>query len=243
MTAWSDRNTAFVADVQRHLGLPADGKAGAKTVAAWERLIAAPPPVAPPETSPTPAAAGLVYRSREQWVADPSLPRLGHHVDPSRRTEVFIHHTVTRAPGDTPSVWETWDEIVAHMRRLQRIRPDLGLDVPYTAVAHITPTGAVFLCEGRGLHRTGAHTANRNTQALGFAFAGDFESHPPPPELLDRALLAFGAFLRTLKATGGFPRLGSSRPPRGGALWAHQDIKATACPGRHILERLHSIEL
>lgn len=233
----AERNAAFVARVQAAIGVVPDGDAGPATLAAWARW--ADRVVVPVADSPL--GTVTVYRTREQWGADPALPRLGHPVDPVKRTEVFVHHTVTLDGDDTKSTWETWDEIAAHMRRLQKIRPDLGLDVPYSAVVHVTPAGGLVICEGRGYDRTGAHSVGHNTAALGFSWAGDFDGHPPPAPILDKAMTAFGAYLHELRATG-FPRLGSRRAVAGGrTVWGHRDIKATACPGEALWKRLVDI--
>lgn len=255
---WSPANAAFVEIVQRflaergHYAGRIDRKAGEKTVTAWKRYVEGKRPAIPaPEVAPGAGEGGLVYRSRERWGANASLPRLGRHVDPHQRTQVWIHHTVTVDSDESRSVWETWDEIAAHMRRLQTIRPDLGLDVPYTAVGFVTPVGGLILCEGRGLERVGAHTPDRNTPALGFAFAGDFENHPPAGEILDRAVRSLGLFLRNLREGGGFSRLGEVRPGPERAVFGHRDLKellgetkkGTLCPGQALYDRLGLIEL
>ena len=65
---------------------------------------------------------------RGAWGARTDLPRRGHLIGPASRTEVFIHHTVLVDDDATRNEWETLDEVQAQMRKLQTIRPDLGLD-------------------------------------------------------------------------------------------------------------------
>jgi hypothetical protein len=125
------------------------------------------------------------------------------------------------------------------MRFLQTCRPDLGLDVPYTAVAFCTPDRLV-VCEGRGLYRTGAHTPDHNTSALGVAFAGDFEAKPAPANL-DWRLIELGQWLGGLRDFG-FPALGTSRPSPDRIAWGHREQRATACPGKLLWERLPLIQ-
>ena len=185
-------------------------------------------------------AANVLVLSRDEWGADPSLPRLGGAVDRSGRTEAFIHHTVIVDADATPNEWRDLDGVKARMRVLQTIRAqDLGADVPYSFVAFCMDDGGLVLCEGRGLDRSGAHTAGHNRSALGIAFQGDFEVGPPP-EHFDDQLAALGEWLRRLRADEGFDRLGSHRPP-GRQLWGHRDAKATLCPGRLLFERLGAI--
>ena len=187
---------------------------------------------------------------REEWGADKALPRLGRPVLPEERTEVVIHHTVVTDSDATPNVFESQDECFAQMRRLQTIRPDLGLDVPYNLVAFVVDTGfsrpCLLVCEGRGLMRSGAHTRGHNRSALGIAFQGNFEL--APPECLDELLIELGEWLQWLKPSKplhysiSFPNLFDSRPEDGRHCWGHRDFKATACPGKHLWDRLGLIK-
>jgi hypothetical protein len=177
--------------------------------------------------------------SRQEWGADEGIPRRGHSIGATRRTEVFIHHTVVVDDDATVNQWEDLDEVRAQMRRLQTIRPDLGLDVPYSMVAFCMANGDLVLGEGRGLYRTGAHTFGHNRSALGIAFQGNFERLPLPTHL-DEQLAALGRWLRQLRTEDGFVNLGRVRPGDR-EVWAHRDVKATACPGRYLFERLSLI--
>lgn len=208
-------------------------------------------------------ARPVIWMPREAW-ADLSRPRLGHYVEPEKRTEIFIHHTVTVDSDDTPSVWETYEEVRHHMRHLQTVRPDLwrswgDVDVPYNVVAFIMRGNGgghprLLLAEGVGLHRVGAHSGGRNTRALGVAFAGNFETSDPWQ--LNHLLGGFGtsrplsSWIADLKSHLGFANLLESRPPgddsgdmavRERRVWAHSDIKATACPGKHLKNKLWMI--
>ncbi len=122
----------------------------------------------------------LTILSRDDWGADPSLPRRGHQLGPLNRTEIFIHHTVIVDNDTTKNEFESLDEVRADMQQLQTIRPDLGLDVPYNFIAFCMSNGDLILGEGRGLERTGAHTTDHNRSALGIAFQGNFEDFSLP---------------------------------------------------------------
>lgn len=182
----------------------------------------------------------VLVLTRDDWGARTDLPRLGQIVAPQRRTEVFIHHTVVVDQDSTPNEWETIDEVAHQMRRLQTIREqDLGADVPYSMVAFCMSNGDLVLGEGRGLERSGAHTGSHNTTALGISFQGNFETTPLPVSF-DVQLASLGGWLRQLREQHGFVNLGSQRP-LGREVFAHRDVKATACPGEHLFQKLSLI--
>lgn len=184
---------------------------------------------------------GVRFFRREQWGADAALPRRGHPIGPRRRTEVFVHHTAIIDRDDSPNEWTTIAEVKARMRALQRVRPDLGLDIPYNVVAFCMTNGSLVICEGRGLHRTGAHTRNHNRSAIGIAFQGNFETEPLP-RAMDSQLAGLSWWLRDLRNNRGFVRLGYSRP--GAAqVWGHRDAPTarTQCPGQRLYDKLNLI--
>ncbi|MCW3837793.1 N-acetylmuramoyl-L-alanine amidase [Sphingomonas canadensis] len=197
-------------------------------------------------------APGLRLVTRAQWGADARLPRLGHSVARSARTHVFIHHTVMIDRDPTPNIWERDAEIFAMMRSLQRARPDLGLDVPYSFVAFLTAGEGLTIAEGRGEDRSGAHSVGHNSAAIGIAFAGDFHGADIDAAEIAARMPLLSAFLGWLRSSASHPaygsfapmaRLGSVRPPAatGRAVWAHCDIKATACPGAKLLPHLAAV--
>jgi len=182
----------------------------------------------------------LTILSRDDWGADPSLPPRGHPLGPLNRTEIFIHHTVIVDNDTSKNEFETLDEVRADMQQLQTIRPDLGLDVPYNFVAFCMSSGDLVLAEGRGLHRTGAHTTDHNRSALGIAFQGNFEDFSLPAQF-DAHLQEFSNWLKDLRTNQGFTNLGTSRPVDR-EVWAHRDVKATACPGQKLFDLLAGIQ-
>ncbi|MCW3835925.1 N-acetylmuramoyl-L-alanine amidase [Sphingomonas canadensis] len=195
-------------------------------------------------------APGLRFCARAAWGADPRLPRLGAPVPRTARTHVFVHHSTLGERDATPALWETEAGIFAAMRTLQRCRPDLGLDVPYSFVAFLAaPNDGLYICEGRGEDRSGAHTVGHNSAAIGIAFAGDFENRPPAPDAIARRMPALSRFLGWLRHECAHPgyaapapmELLDSRHPAGRAVWFHSDVKATACPGRHLKPHLEGV--
>ncbi len=180
----------------------------------------------------------MILIGRAEWGVDKELPRRGHLIGALRRTEVYVHHTVIVDADATANEWETLDEVKSNMRRLQRIRPDLGFDIPYNIVAFCMSDGELALCEGRGLSRTGAHTRNHNRSALGIAFHGDFENEALPGNI-DAQLAEFAEWLRDLRNNQGFTQLGTARPDDK-HVWGHRDSPTarTACPGQKLYDKL-----
>ena len=184
---------------------------------------------------------GVRFLRREQWGADATLPRRGHPIGPRHRTEVYIHHTAIIDRDESPNEWGALSEVRARMQSLQRIRPDLGLDIPYNVVAFCMSNGSLVLCEGRGLHRTGAHTRNHNRSAIGIALQGNFESEPLPAAI-DSQLAGLSWWLRDLRNNRGYFRLGDKRP-EGVQVWGHRDAPTarTVCPGQALYDKLDLI--
>ncbi len=183
-----------------------------------------------------------VYLNRKAWGADPNLPRLGYIVAPSKRTEVFIHHTVAVDDDATPNIWESLDEVRYWMGRLQTIRPDLGLDVPYNFVAFfclIDGVATLVICEGRGVDRTGAHTIGHNTPAIAIAVHGNFQL---PTFGLLAYLPPIGEWLAVLKEENSLINLGNVHPPARD-VFGHRDVYGTACPGDHLYINLGAIKI
>jgi hypothetical protein len=192
----------------------------------------------------------LRYVTRKGWQADTSIPRLGEFVPRSQRTHVFVHHTVIVDNDETPNIWESEAEIFASMRRLQKVRPDLGLDVPYNFVVFMsTVNDGIIVCEGRGEDRAGAHTKGHNTKSIATSFAGDFENKIMPPPEIERRMEPYAAFLTWLRTSASHPDLGHFEPlsklgslkPNGRSLFFHRDVKATACPGSKLEPHLRKV--
>lgn len=168
----------------------------------------------------------VVYLSRHQVGYDTSLPRLGHLVAPDNRDGFIEHHTVG---GKRTSHTEA--EALVYGRKLQTIRPKLGLDVPYNfSVSYISPfigRDRLLVCEGRGWHRTGAHTAGHNTSKIAFGWQGDWDTGTAAR--LDDAQQALGRWAieqANLEIAG--HQITTEQ------TYGHRQFKDTACPGRNI---------
>ena len=183
--------------------------------------------------------SNLVYLSRSAWGADAGLPRLGYLVPKGRRTHLIQHHTVGEDDDDTPTLWETEAEVKQEMRRLQTIRwnpgqpDDLGADVPYNFVFFCMKNGDLYVCEGRGEDRTGAHTAGHNTEGIGCAWHANFHRYPFARRYIQPASWLFG----WLKNERGMVNLGTVKPA-GRDTFGHKDFKNTACPGQHLYDEI-----
>jgi hypothetical protein len=163
----------------------------------------------------------VTYISRSEWEIE-VLERKGYAVNPIQFKGLAIHHTVTSSGTDRESV-------CAHMRRLQRERPDLGLDVPYSwVVFRADNPGDCFVAEGRGPGRTGAHTYGANSSVYGVSVVGNFVNETPSPGILEGIRYVGRTFLPW-----------ASQPTKG-----HQDFydNQTACPGTNLEARLGELQ-
>ncbi|MCU7827820.1 MAG: N-acetylmuramoyl-L-alanine amidase [Candidatus Thiodiazotropha sp. (ex Myrtea sp. 'scaly one' KF741663)] len=194
---------------------------------------------------------GLVYVDRETWGADPDHPRKGYKVGRDRRTHVIIHHTVMPDTSDASSnLWETEKEVFGMMRKLQTVRPDLGMDVPYSFVVFfMAGSTKIMVCEGRGEDRTGAHTKGHNSQGIGISFAGDFENKSIKHYDIAKRMFLVSYFLGWLKYSPSHPDYGTFKPmknlgsmrPQDRAVYFHQDFKKTACPGKKLIPHVAQV--
>jgi hypothetical protein len=135
----------------------------------------------------------------------------------------WAHHSVTIAPDLLPP----FDDDFAAIRTLEQIGEDrFGRGISYTWA--ITPAGLIF--EGHGEDREGAHTRGYNRTHRAIVFVGNFEHDRPTPAALEAA-----AWLLADRFLAGVLLPASIQ---GG----HRDTgAATACPGRHVMAALPSI--
>lgn len=149
----------------------------------------------------------MIIVPRAEWGAQ--FPR-GFGPAPLPAREVWLHHTVTRAPAPNPPA-----ECSA-MHALESIgHGRFGGGVSYTFL--VMPSGRVY--EGHGVDRLGAHTVGHNSAGRGIALVGNYDTAEPSAAMLTAVvdLLRHGhgaGWWTTPALTGG-----------------HRDVKATACPG------------
>lgn len=194
---------------------------------------------------------GLTFASRSEWGPKEMYPRLGRKVARSNRTHVFIHHTCGMDKDETPNIWESEDEIFATMRHLQTCRPDLGFDVPYNFIAFMMEADrGLYICEGRGEDRDGAHTKGHNTRAIAVSFAGNFQEALDDPVEIAHRMPLLSYFLGWLKHEASHPDYGQFKPmsklgslrPSGRKVFFHRDVKNTACPGIYLEKQLTQVD-
>ncbi len=159
----------------------------------------------------------LFFMPRYEWDTS-SLPRLGYPVHLHQRTLAIMHHTVTLDSDFTKNVWETEQEIKEHMLLLQTIRvSDVGADIAYHDVAFFMADGSVIICEGRGIHRSGAHTrgytddVHNNVGGYAVAAAGDFHNIDININR-DRVVELLEAQAEWLRSGGFYPTVHSATP-------------------------------
>ena len=181
----------------------------------------------------------LFFMPRYEWDTS-SLPRLGYPVHLHQRTLAIMHHTVTLDSDFTKNVWETEQEIKEHMLLLQTIRvSDVGADIAYHDVAFFMADGSVIICEGRGIHRSGAHTrgytddVHNNVGGYAVAAAGDFHNIDIN---INRWITPLNNYWGVLKFD--VPMINLPIQVKG-----HQQIpqNATACPGDSFMRKIARI--
>ncbi len=191
---------------------------------------------------PLKIAPQVIYLSRREWGADESLPRLGQEYPADVPTEAIQHHTVIIDNDATPNLWESAAEVIPKMRQLQTIRPDLGLDVPYSYVAFLmqyTHKKGLILCEGRGPYRRGAHTKYHNRTGRAMAIEGNTSIGGPLTAYTEMLSWAWG----WIKDEHGLVNLGTGNPNRGGVVFGHRDFSQTVCPGQHMMNIIEQLTL
>jgi hypothetical protein len=108
--------------------------------------------------------------SRARWGA---LHERGFGPAPLPAAEVWLHHSVTNAPG----VQLTGDDLFQAERAAMRILEDIGEQrfgrgISYTFA--VMPSGRVY--EGHGVDRQGAHTKGRNSIARAIVLVGNYDT-------------------------------------------------------------------
>lgn len=128
--------------------------------------------------------------------------------------EVFLHHSVTTAPGSDREA-----EAQA-MRTLERIgQTRFGGGISYTWA--VMPSGRVY--QGHAVNKQGAHTRGHNTIARAIVLVGDYDQHT----VADQQKQSIAELLRYAKAQDWItkPRLTGGHRQASGAQ--------TECPGRY----------
>lgn len=174
--------------------------------------------------------SSYTFLSRATWGADPLEVQVGYAVPHEQFVGLVVHHTVIVMPDYDRDGYLNGDldDVARYMRQLQRARPDLGDEVPYSFVFF---EGAdpddIIIAEGRGYGRTGAHTVGYNSTRYGCSLAGDYTEHAPTPGQW-AGIRSIGASLAD--PVGAQPTIG------------HRDVAATACPGNDAYPHLDLLQ-
>jgi hypothetical protein len=182
------------------------------------------------------------YLTRRDWGASPLTPTAGYPIDTGQVVGAVEHHTVMVLPdydGDGYSRGDL-DDILRYMRQLQRARPDLGNEVPYTFVLFPGTTDATcVVAEGRGLGRTGAHTAGLNSTRIAIAVAGNTDADAPLTDGMVRGFRWVCSWALDDPA-GAVATIGHQQAPP--YFQNGVNLNATACPGRDGMANLPKLQ-
>ncbi|MCI0560383.1 MAG: N-acetylmuramoyl-L-alanine amidase [Nitrososphaera sp.] len=185
----------------------------------------------------------VVWIPRSEWGASSATETFiagRPTVPPLERTNIQVHHTAAIDTMDTtPNRW-TYARALAYVRRLQTSRPDLG-PMPYNFNPAVSEDlNVVWLFEGRGAHKRGAHTANYNRTGIGYGILGNFDK--ADNDVRDVLLSAIERHAAQLRADG-MSNLATLLNPRGWQAWGHRDTSTKSCPGNHLYWELEHFSL
>lgn len=141
---------------------------------------------------------------------------------PDLAVGVYVHHSVTTQLPATATVAQERTE----MKTIERIGQDkFGSGISYNVV--VFPSGRAY--EGVSMNRRGTHTGGLNSTVRSICFAGNYETNRPTPKQLATAAAIFQAGKGKWWTPAAYVK-------------GHRDLKATACPGRHVYSQLNVIK-
>jgi hypothetical protein len=145
---------------------------------------------------------------RSEWGAKP-LTAYSNRIDPSYRTGIAIHHSVT-------SEGKSQKDVEAILRMIDGMHRSKG----YGGIGYniaVDYAGRVY--EARGVNVLGAHVANANARNYGIVYIGDGRERITKP-----AVESIKKLVTRLQ--------NNSRKKL--KVYGHQDLAPTACPGPKI---------
>jgi len=192
-------------------GCAGSGETGRGAVAQLPGPIWDPSP-APHTPSPMPSTSGVI--SRTAWAGAAPIPARMDSMTPIRR--ITIHHD-----GMSPFTQTSADATRARLESIRRAhvqrRPQAFGDIGYHYA--IDPAGRIWA--GRPIRYQGAHVRAQNEGNLGIVVLGNYDQQGLN-ETQKRAIIAFvGSQMR-------------SKSIRSSHVATHQELAATACPGRSL---------
>jgi hypothetical protein len=170
-----------------------------------------------------------LYLSRRLWGADPVDCTAGTYLGAGAFQGAVVHHDVIPFEPTSNAA-----DVARHARRVQGIRPDLPGNVggrpewPYSfGIGEHTDPNKAWTVEGRGVGRSGAHTAGFNFTRYGIVIFGDRTSRPLTPGMIAAFRHLCGQLFgdRKVEVTLG-----------------HRDTVATGCPGDAVYGQLDALQ-
>lgn len=130
---------------------------------------------------------------------------------------VVIHHS---AGTDSPDASD-WAKICHHHTVVNGWQPPCGY---HFGLEYIPGFAEPVVHLGRHPSRDGAHSPGANQTHLGICVVGNFEVSTPPKPIVDRLV----HLVRELQSAGWVGR----------EVLPHRALRATLCPGRHLIAAL-----
>lgn len=194
----------------------------------------------------------IEYLSRSQWgslATTETFIENRYSAAAAEKKTIQVHHTASVDKADTtPNRW-TQPRATAYMKSLQWVRPELG-PLPYSInLAASEDVETVWVFEGRGVLKVGAHTAGHNRDGLGLAVFGNFDiKDDPAAAALIAAMETISRDLRNGTSAVPWlnyhlPNLGNTTSPQGWEAWGHRDSSTKSCPGNTLYPLLANFTL
>ncbi len=170
-----------------------------------------PPPVRTPPSGPVAPPRGVMPRTA--WTS--AAPQWSVATPMRGIQRITIHHDAINSLG--LSGQGNIAKRLESIRRSHRARGSNWVDIGYHYV--VDPDGRVW--QGRPISIEGAHVSENNPHNLGIMVMGNFDEHRPT----SAALAALSSFVAD--------QMRRYRVPVN-RVYTHQEIKASACPGRNL---------
>lgn len=172
-----------------------------------------------PVQQPDAAAAFAGVLARAEWTKAQPVRSLINPM-PGPISRITVHHD-GMPPTTLGTKWQT-------ITRLEQIRQSHvngrgWADIGYHFI--VDPSGRIW--EGRQLRYQGAHVQDNNPGNMGVLVLGHFDEQRPTPA----AMSALDAFIAAEMRRFHVPL---------GRVYTHQEIRPTACPGRHLQAHMNA---
>ena len=196
-----------------------DGYPARPTPGTGHRIIAAPPTHAVPDPVAAPQPTGVRAIARNQWSTGGPVQAQINPMNGIRK--ITIHHEGSRVISFTGQ-----RDTADHLDKVRKshVNGNGWADIGYHYI--VDRAGRVW--EGRPIRYQGAHVRRNNENNVGVMVLGNFDRQSPSQQQLN-------ALFDTVK------RLKQQHRITARDIKSHQEINATACPGRNLQRHMEAL--